>query len=607
MTTEQALAFAILGFAMALFVWNRLRYDVVALTALLAAVATGVVPAKKAFSGFSDQIVIIVASALVVSAAISRSGIVESLIRPLAPWMRTTGSQIAVLVACVTVLSAFMKNIGAVAIFMPVAVQLARRTGTNPSHLLMPLAFGSLVGGLMTLIGTSPNVIVSRMREEIVGAPFGMFDFTPVGAAIALCGVVFLAFGWRLLPTRHARTAPEDLFTIEGYTTEAHVPAGSPMIGKTVGDVEKLAQGDVTVSGIIREKYRRYTPASHWTVFEGDLLVLEGEGHALDKLINDAKLELAPSKELEEERKEELEEKEEENKEKSKPERPEETALMEAVITADSEMVGRSLTELRLRQRHGVNLLALSRRGERSTARLRRMRFEAGDVVVLQGPEASMPDALAALGLLPLAERNVQHGRPRQRWLPIIVLAAAMALVTVGLAPVEVAFFGAATVIVLAGALTPNQAIAAVEWPVILLLGALIPVSDAIQETGGSQLMADALGVAIDQLPTWGAIALVMVSAMAVTPFLNNAATVLVMAPVAALLAQRIGASVDAFLMAVAIGAACDFLTPIGHQCNTLVMGPGGYRFGDYWRLGLPLSVLVVLLGTPLLMLVWPG
>ena len=590
MTYEQGLAFAILGGAMALFVWNRLRYDVVALLALLAAVATGVVPKEKAFSGFSDQIVIIVASALVVSAAISRSGIVESLIRPLAPWMRTTGSQIAVLVAAVTVLSAFMKNIGAVAIFMPIAVQLARRTGTNPSHLLMPLAFGSLVGGLMTLIGTSPNVIVSRMREEIVGAPFGMFDFTPVGAAIAVCGVVFLALGWRLLPARQARAAPEDLFKVEGYTTEAHVPATSPMVGKTVGEVEKLGQGEVTVSGVIREKYRRYTPASHWTVFEGDLLVLEGEGHALDKLINDAKLELAPSKELEE-----------------KPERPEEMALMEAVVTGASEMVGRSLTELALRHRHGVNLLALSRRGERSTARLRKMRFEPGDVVVLQGPEGSMPDVLAALGLLPLAERNVQLGRPRQRWLPAIVLACAMALVAAGLAPVEVAFFGAATVIVVAGSLTPNQAIEAVEWPVILLLGALIPVSDAIQETGGSQLIADLLGGAIDQLPSFGAIALVMVSAMAVTPFLNNAATVLVMAPVAALLAERLGASVDAFLMAVAIGAACDFLTPIGHQCNTLVMGPGGYRFGDYWRLGLPLSALVVALGTPLLMLVWSG
>jgi di/tricarboxylate transporter len=594
MTTEQGLAFAILGGAMALFLWNRLRYDVVALLALLAAVATGVVPKEKAFSGFSDQIVIIVASALVVSAAISRSGIVESLIRPLAPWMRTTGSQIVVLVAAVTVLSAFMKNIGAVAIFMPIAVQLARRTGTNPSHLLMPLAFGSLVGGLMTLIGTSPNVIVSRMRQEIVGAPFGMFDFTPVGAALAFSGVVFLALGWRLLPTRKARAAPEDLFKVEGYTTEAHVPKESPMVGKTVGDVEKLAQGDVAVSGIIREKYRRYTPASHWTVFEGDLLVLEGEGHALDKLINDAKLQLAPSKEHDEE----LDE---------KRVRPEATALMEAVVTADSEMVGRSLLDLGLRQRHGVNLLALSRSGERSTVRLRRRRFEPGDVVVLQGPEASMADVLAALGLLPLAERNVQLGRPRQRWLPAVVLACAMGLVAAGLAPVEVAFFGAATLIVVAGSLTPNQAIAAVEWPVILLLGALIPVSDAIQETGGSQLVADLLGGAIDQLPTYGAIALVMVSAMAVTPFLNNAATVLVMAPVAALLADRLGASVDAFLMAVAIGAACDFLTPIGHQSNTLVMGPGGYRFGDYWRLGLPLSALVVLLGTPLLMLVWSG
>jgi di/tricarboxylate transporter len=589
MTLDQGLAFGVLGAAMALFLWNRLRYDVVALIALLAAIVLGVVPKEKAFSGFSDQIVIIVASALVVSAAISRSGVVESMIRPLAPWMRTPGAQIAVLVGAVTVLSAFMKNIGAVAIFMPIAVQLARRTGGNPSSLLMPLAFGSLVGGLMTLIGTSPNVIVSRMRAELSGEPFRMFDFLPVGAALAAAGVLFLALGWRLLPARQARTAPEELFKLEsGYTTEASIPAGSPLIGKTVGAAEKLAEGEVVVSAIIREKYRRYTPAPHWTLFEGDLLVLDGEGHALDKFIAEAGLELETSKELE-----------------RKPERPEEMAVMEAVVTADSPMVGRSLTDLALRQRHGVNLLATSRRGERSTARLRRVRFEAGDVVVLQGAEAAMPDVLQALGLLPLAERNVQLGRRRPRWLPVAVLAIAMALVAAGLAPVEVAFFGAATLLVVAGSLTPNEAVGAVEWPVILLLGALIPVSDAIQATGGSQLIADALGGAIQGLPPVAAVALVMVSAMAVTPFLNNAATVLVMAPIAALLAQGLGASVDAFLMAVAIGAACDFLTPIGHQCNTLVMGPGGYRFGDYWRLGLPLSVIVVALGAPLLMLVW--
>jgi len=589
MTLDQGLAFAVLGGAMALFLWNRLRYDVVALLALLVAVAVGVVPREKAFSGFSDQIVIIVASALVVSAAISRSGVVETMIRPLAPWMRTPGSQIVVLVGAVTLLSAFMKNIGAVAIFMPIAVQLARRTGGNPSTLLMPLAFGSLVGGLMTLIGTSPNVIVSRMREELVGAPFSMFDFLPVGAAIAACGVVFLALGWRLLPVRQARTAPEELFKLEaGYTTEAILPKSSPMVGKTVADVEKLGEGDVVVAAIIREKYRRYTPAPHWTLFADDLLVLEGEGHALDKLIAGAGLELAPSKELEE-----------------PPERPEDVAVVEAVVTPASAMVGRSLTELALRQRHGVNLLATSRRGERSTARLRRMRFEAGDVVVLQGAEASMPDVLSALGLLPLAERNVQLGRRRQRWLPAVVLVVAMGLVAAGLVPIEIAFFGAATLLVVAGSLTPNEAIGAVEWPVILLLGALIPVSDAIQATGGSQLIADFLGGAVEGLPAVVALGLVVVAAMAVTPFLNNAATVLVMAPIAALMAQRLGASVDAFLMAVAIGAACDFLTPIGHQCNTLVMGPGGYRFGDYWRLGLPLSAIVVLVGAPLLMLVW--
>lgn len=588
MTVDQGLAFAVLGLAMALFVWGRLRYDVVALLALFAGVVVGVVPMDKAFSGFSDQIVIIVASALVVSAAISRSGVVESAMRRLAPLMRTTTTQIFVLVGAVILLSAFIKNIGAVAILMPIAIQVARRTGGNPSALLMPLAFGSLVGGLMTLIGTSPNVIVARMRAELVGESFAMFDFLPVGAALAACGLLFLTFGWRLLPARRARAAAEDLFKIEGYTTEALVPADSPAVGKTVDELEKRAQGEVRIAAIIREKHRRYTPAPHWMVFEDDLLVLEGDSHALEKFIADVKLQLTPSKEL-----------------ADMAERPEDLATVEAVVTPNSELIGRTLAALDLRRRHGVNVLALSRQGERSAARLQRVRFEAGDVVALQGPEAAMPDVLAALGLLPLAGRNVQLGRPRSRWLPAAALAGAMTLVAFGIAPPEIAFFGAATLIVVLGAITPNEAIAAIDWPVILLLGALIPVSDAIESTGGSQLIADLLGGVVAALPTVGAVALVMLAAMAVTPFLNNAATVLVMAPVAASLAQTVGGSPDAFLMAVAIGAACDFLTPIGHQCNTLVLGPGGYRFGDYWRLGLPLSAIVVAVGAPLLTLVW--
>jgi di/tricarboxylate transporter len=588
MTLEQALAFGVLVGTVALFIWGRLRYDLVAMLGLLAGIVLGVVPTEEAFSGFSDEIVIIIASALVVSAAVERTGIVETLVRPLEPYMRTTGAQIAVLGGAVTALSAFIKNIGALAIFIPIAMQFSRRNKTPVSRLLMPLSFGSLLGGLITLIGTSPNIIVARMREEILGEPFGMFDFTPVGLGLAVTGVVFLAVGWRLLPEQR-RGKAQDAFELEDFTTEATLPAGSPLENKTVADLEKLAEDNVTVVAIIRERWRRYVPASHWVLFADDVLVLEGDANELKKLMDKAKLQLVGHKELPEE-----------------PQQADEIGVVEAVVLDRSRLVGASAEMLQLRQRYRVNLLAIRRAGRRIAQRLRRVRFQPGDVIVLQGALDTMPETLADLGCLPLAQRNIRLGERRRAALSIPILAIAMILVALQLVPVSVAFFGAATLIVLTGALTLRETYENIQWPIIVLIGALLPLSEAVQRTGGSDLIAGFLSDLAANLPPIGALAITLVLAMAVTPFLNNAATVLVMAPVAAGVARNLGLSPDPFLMAVAIGAACDFLTPIGHQCNTLVMGPGGYRFGDYWRLGLPLSILVVVVGSGLVALFWP-
>lgn len=589
MTLDQGLAFAIVAAMMGLFVWGRLRYDLVAMLALLAAVAAGIVPADKAFTGFGDDIVVIVASALLVSAAVARSGIAERLISPLAPWLTTVQHQILVLVGAVTLLSAFVKNVGALAIFMPIAFQLAKRTGTSPSSLLMPMAFGSLLGGLMTLIGTSPNVIVARMRAEILGQPFTMFDFTPVGAALAVLGLAFLVFGWRLLPAgRKGSTPIEAAFNIEGYTTEASVPADSTLVGKTIADLEGLSDGEVAVTAVLRGHFRYHAPVAHWPLQAGDMLILQAEPAALERLVGRAGLKL-PTK-------------------KVAPEAAatDEIGVMEAVITAESPLVDRTAADYGLRARHQVNLVALSRRGERLVQRLRSIRFRVGDVVALQGDLNTLPDTLGELRCLPLAQRGMSLGRGRNAWLPLAVLVVAMALVAAQLVPVAVAFFGASVVLLLFRVLSLREAYETVEWPILVLLGALIPVSEAVRSTGGTDLIAGWLSVVAASLPPIGALALILVVAMAVTPFLNNAATVLMMAPIAAGLATHLKLDPDPFLMAVAIGAACDFLTPIGHQCNTLVMGPGGYRFGDYWRLGLPLSLLVVVAGVPLIAWLWP-
>jgi di/tricarboxylate transporter len=590
LTPPQAFAFGILLVMMAMFAWGKLRYDLVALAGLLAAVLVGIVPHDKAFSGFSDDIVIIVASALIVSAAVARSGIIERAIRPISPYLTSTGAQVAALTATVTVLSAFVKNIGALAMMMPVAFQLARRNDTPVSALLMPMAFGSLLGGIVTLIGTSPNIIVSRVREDIVGQPFGMFDFTPVGAGLAIAGVVFLSFGYRLLPRgRKGQVSMDAAFNLEGYTTEAEVPEGSAIVGKTVGDLKKMAEEEVEVLMLLRARNRRYGPPDDDEFQAGDVVLLEGEPDVLERVVGEAQLKLVR-----------------EHAKEASDTPHDDIGVMEAVVTDGSVMIGKTPRQLRLHRRYQVNLLALGRRGEQVTHQMRSVKIRPGDVLVLQGDLTTMPESLGELGCLPLAARDLRLGTDRHRFLPLLVLVATMALVSVHVLPVAIAFFGAAVVMLLIRALTLREAYEVVEWPILILLGALIPVSEALRTTGGTELIAGWLARVGDVLPPLATLAVTMIVAMAVTPFLNNAATVLVMGPIAAGVANKLGYGPDPFLMAVAIGAACDFLTPIGHQCNTLVMGPGGYRFGDYWRLGLPLSLMVIVVGVPMIALVWP-
>ena len=588
MTTEQGLAFAIIAGMMALFAWGRWRYDLVAVVTLLTAIAVGIVPADKAFKGFGDDIVIIVASALVVSAAVARSGVIERPLRRLGSFLVTPTQQVLALAGSVTLLSAFVKNIGALAMLMPVAFQLAKRTGTSPSSLLMPMSFGALLGGTITLVGTSPNIVVSRMRESILGEPFKMFDFAPVGAGLACLGLAFLVFGWRLLPIRKGTASMDAAFNLKGYTTEVVVPEDSPAAGMTVRQLEAAGEGAVEIITLLRRRQIGYTPGGSAVIKAGDILILQGEPAALEQLVKLEKLKLARD-----------------DKTEAVDTPMDEIGVMEAVVTNDSELVGTSVGQLRLYDRHGVNLLAVSRSGQRIAHRLRSVKLKAGDVIVLQGNLSTMPETLGELHCLPLAERDLGIGR-RGSLLPMAVLSLAMGLLAFNIVPVTVAFFGAAVILLLAKSLSMREAYDAIDWPILVMLGALIPVSEALRETGGSEVIAGWLSVTAAYLPNAGALALMLAAAMAITPFLNNAATVLVMAPIAASFAAKIGLNPDPFLMAVAIGAACDFLTPIGHQCNTLVMGPGGYRFGDYWRLGLPLSLIVLVVGVPLIIAFWP-
>ena len=534
MTTPQWLSIATLIGMMVLFIWGRFRYDVTACIAFLAAVTIGIVSPEEAFTGFSDDIVIIVGSALVISAAVQRSGVIEVALSFVSKHVRTVRAQLLLLTASVGVASGLVKNVGALAMLMPAAIQMAKKNEASPSVFLMPMAFASLLGGLMTLVGTSPNIIVSRVRQEMTGEPFGMFDYFPTGFGLFIIGLIFLRFGYRLLP-RDRRAAPTmgEALDVTGYVTEATISEGSSAAGETVSAFTKRHGLEVTLKTLLRGgKNKPVSP--NVKLQEDDVLILSGNPDALERVIATDKLTL-----------------EGETREKPEGSERDEVGVIEAVINADSLFVGQTAARLRLQERFGVNLIAISRANERLTKQIGAIRLRAGDVIVLQGPLSLLPERLGELGALPLAERAIRLGASKRGWLPVLILAVAMAATATGLVPVAIAFFAAA-------------------------------------------------------LPPRGAVALILVAAMAVTPFLNNAATVLVMAPIAAVFAHDLGYRPEAFLIATAVGAGCDFLTPIGHQCNTLVLGPGGYKFSDYARLGAPLSLLVVVFGTALIMWVWP-
>jgi di/tricarboxylate transporter len=450
------------------------------------------------------------------------------------------------------------------------------------------MAFGSLLGGLMTLIGTSPNIIVSELRQELTGKAFSMFDFTPVGLGLSLLGVVFLAFGYKLLPRdRKGEGSLAAGIDIQDYVTEGRVGPKSSFAGETLRALRKRLNEGVSVNVIVREGEKK---ASQDTVIrEDDHIILEGEPDALDAAVKEGGLEL-----------------EGDDREPVLDKPNEEIGTTEAIVGPGSMLAGNTAARLALHERFNVNMIAVSRSGERLTERLRDIRLYAGDVIVLQGPMKSMSETLRELECLPLAPREIHLGTVRRGLVPIVVLTIAMVLAATGKLPVGIAFFGAGLAIILLGSLTVREAYASVEWPLLVMIGALIPVSEAIRTTGGADVIAGALANIAQSLPPWGTVALIMAAAMALTPFLNNAATVLVMAPIAVSFAERLGFSPDALLMAVAVGAGCDFLTPIGHQCNLLVYGPGGYKFGDYARLGAPLSLLVLGVGTPLILAVWP-
>lgn len=593
MQREQILILTVLGVTLALFLWGRLRHDAVALGALLACVILGLVPGQGAFAGFGHPAVITVAGVLVLSQALQSSGAVDLLARAVLPERggRTIG--FAVLLGLGAALSGFMNNVGAMALLMPVAVRFAASHDLAPGQVLMPLAFGTILGGMTTLVGTPPNLIVAGFRAEAGPGAFGMFDFTPVGLAVALAGLVFVVtLGWRLVPVRE--TTDTEGFETGAYMTEARVPEASRAAGMTLRAVEDVLGADAQVIGLIRNEVRITAPHGARKLKAGDILVLEAEAARLGKALAELGLEL-------EERGSSSDDGEGPQTAEAGP-----IALRELVVRPTSALIGRSASDLRLRTRHGLNLLAVARDGQRTRGRLRSLRLRSGDLLLMQGAEEAIAGFAEEHGCVPLALRELRLPERGKAVRAALVMLAAVAAVAFGLIPAAPAFALGGLAAVALKVLPGREVYGAIDWPVVVLLAALIPVADAMQTTGVAALIAEGLVRGVAQGHAVPALALVLVVTMFLSDVMNNAATAAVMSPIALGIAAALGVSADSFLMAVAIGASCAFLTPIGHQNNTLILGPGGFRFGDYWRLGLVLEVLVVAVSLPLLLIVWP-
>ncbi|TVP54137.1 MAG: SLC13 family permease [Halomonadaceae bacterium] len=613
MNQDQAVILTILAITVGMFLWGRWRHDMVALGALLACVLTGLVPGAVAFAGFGHPAVITVACVLILSYGLQRTGAVDALAQRLLPTGTGPMVTIAALSGLGAVLSAFMNNVGAMALLMPVAIQIARKHDLTPGKTLMPLAFGTILGGMTTLIGTPPNLIVSGFRAEAGLGSFGMFDFSPVGLVVAVVGVLFIALAGRfLVPARDQAGA--DSFDTGTYLTEVRVKKGGKAAGKTLRELESdLEEADAQIVGMVRSALRVSAPNTSRVLQPGDILVLEAEPEALSGVLSGLGLVLDseddnPEKDAEESPSDEDQQDSKAERKKSREDRKdgEDIELQELVAMPGSALIGRSADELGLRARLNLNLLAISREGMRSIKRLRSTPIQAGDVLLMQGRPEGLSGFSSEFGCAPLASRSITIPDRRQATIATLVMVGAIAGAAFGLLPAAISFATGVLVFMALLIVPPRQVYDTIDWPVIVLLAALIPVAGAMATTGTADLIASILLTNLAQGNTIIALTAILVVTMVLSDFMNNAATAAVMCPIAISSAAQLDVNPDSFLMGVAIGASCAFLTPIGHQNNTLILGPGGFRFGDYWRLGLPLEILVVVVSIPMLLWVWP-
>jgi di/tricarboxylate transporter len=589
LTPDQIVIFALLFFVFVFLVWGRWRYDLVAFVALLTAILTGVVPTDQAFSGFGHPAVVIIALVLIVSRGLSNSGAIELLARYVVSGTRKLAAHIAIMSSLAAVLSAIMNNVAALALLMPVDIQAASKAKRSPALSLMPLSFASILGGMITLIGTPPNIVIAEFRKDALGESYKMFDFAPVGIACAAVGVAFVALvGWRLLPSeRRDADSTKELFDLADYIAELKVSEGSPIVGKKIRDLDDMAaKSDIEIIGLIRKGRRLPGLARNAAIAVGDTLVVEAPPENIEEAIGSMRLEYLGTG--------------------SGVLKDEELELQEVVVPEASRLVGRTAISYRLLYRYRVALVGVSRGGRRFREDVRKLEIKAGDVLLLLGAEERLQDVTGRLGFLPLADRGQRVIQRDKAWWAVGIFAAAIVVASIGWVYLPIALGCAVALYVLLNIVPIRSVYDSVEWPVIVLLGCMIPIGGALQATGGTTLIADGIVTVSAGYSPVVVLTLLIIVTMTLSDVMNNTATAVIAAPIAVEIASRLSVNPDPFLMGVAVAASSAFLTPIGHKNNTLIMGPGGYRFGDYWRMGLPLEIIVIAVAVPMILYVWP-
>lgn len=590
MHSELTQIFVLLGIVFVLLIWGRIRYDLVAFGALIVAATLGLVPTEDVFSGFGHSAVAIIALVLIVSRGLSSSGAVELIAARLIDPERPLPLHIAVVAAFAAGLSAIINNVAALALLMPLDLEAAKKAKRAAGQTLMPLSFATILGGMITLIGTPPNIVISEYRQGVLGEPFRMFDFAPVGLVVAIAGIAFVSlFGWRFLPTRTSLFHTEKEIANGRYVAELRIGERTVSDDMVVEDLyPKANDADVHILGLVRRGKRIRGLARREEVRPGDFLVVEGEPKSIEAFMGLAGLDFAGSE-----------------KHDGGVVAPGLT-LTEAIVPDGARIQNRTSRSVKLLQRHSVTLLGVARGGKRFQDRVRLLPIRAGDVLLLLGPPDSIAEATEWLGVLPIEGRQIEVVQRSKAGMSIGVFLVAVALAVLGLVPLSVALGGAVIGYVALGLVSGQEVYASVEWKVIVLLASLIPLAEAFESFGGADLIAIQIVSLTEGYPAWLSLVALMIVTMTLSDFLNNVATTLIAAPISMSIATATGTNPDTYLMTVAVAASCAFLTPIGHKNNTIILGPGGYRFGDYWRIGLPLEVIVVCVAVPAILFVWP-